>query len=260
MADEQVAQTGGNSQEAPAATPSAEAQNVVATPPTGENPGANQGSENRIPQSRFNEVISERNRERDRVAQLESRLQQLESGAMGAPQKDPVIDAEVKRLVSRTGMSEEAAKEIVESSRNVARAERSQLELQQRMTQAEQWIAQKAQNDPMYKSLEPELDKSFNTLSPQMRRVISTDPEALEMFYDSVRARVSDGKAKEAFNKGASAAYENKATKAAVASVPGSGTSVKPALTREAIRKMSVKEFTERQSEINEAIKSGTLK
>lgn len=261
MADMVPDQTDVNSQVADAASSSAEAQVDVANTPTVENTGANK-LENKIPQGRFNEVVKERNSEREARERLESRIRQLEAGSQeGAFKRKTVADLEVERLVKNLQMDEKAAREIVVTYENLSASQRREQEAAQSRFRAESWANQKAEKDPVYREIEPELDKSFSSLAPEMQSIIAQNADVLEMFYENIKAKHLSGKSKDAYSKGADDAYKNKAAKQAVSSTPGSSSSVgKTELTRESIRKMSTAEFTKRQSEINEAILSGKLK
>lgn len=257
MADENVEQTDENSQNASAASSSAEGQVSTDTPPTGEQPGSS-APENRIPQKRFNEVVQERNRERETRELYEQRIRDLESRqSVQVPQRESVIDVQAKRLAAKLGMDESAAREILESSAAIHQAERAKVEQRQSQFRAEEWARNKAKDDSDYAAIEPELDRAFSALGEQQKHVVATDPNMLEMFYESVRSKHLGNKAKEAYSKGAEEAYKAKQVKQAVSSVSGgSANNGKSKLTLEdiqsgAVSRMSDKEYRERQSEIN---------
>ena len=258
MADENVAQTDVNSQNGVAASSSASAPETVVTPPTGEIPAT---KENRVPQSRFNEVVQEKNRERELREMYEARIRELETRPSVQPQQESVLEAQVKRLVKNLDMDEKAARELLSAQDAIAQSQRQQLEARQSQFQAEEWARNKAQNDSDWKDIEPELDKEFSRKTPQMQHAIASNREMLEMFYDSVKSKHLTGKAKEAYSRGSQAAYEAKQVKQAVSSTPGTSSgSQSTALTREAINKMTPEEYRKRQPEINEAIRNRTLK
>ena len=262
MADMVPEQTDVNSQVVEAASSSAETQVIVANTPTVENTGAIKAPENKIPQSRFNDVIQERNSEREARERLEARIQELESArSESAPKRQSVADLEVQRLVKNLGMEEAAAREIVKTYQNLNQAQRREHEAAQSRFQAENWAAQKAEKDPVYKDLEPELDKSFSALKPEMQQFVAQNADALEMFYESVKSKHNGSKSKDSYSKGADDAYKNKMTKQAVSSVVGTSSSVgKTALTRKSLAAMPDAEYMKRLPEINEAIRNGTLK
>lgn len=262
MADMVPEQTDVNSQVADAASSSADAQVEAPNTPTGELPVAAKAPENKIPQGRFNEVIQERNTEREARERLEARIRELESvRTEGAPKRQSVADLEVKRLVDKLGMEESAAREIVITYQNLNQAQRQEQEAQRMRVDAETWASRKAESDPVYKDLEPELDKSYSSLSQQMQYQIATNPEMLEMFYENVKAKHLGSKSKESYSKGVDDAYKTKMTKQAVSSAPGVSSSVgKTQLTRKSLADMSTAEYMKRLPEINEAISKGQLK
>ncbi len=263
MADMVPEQTDVNSQVADAVSSSADAQVVAANTPAAEHAVAAK-PENKIPQSRFNDVIQERNSEREARERLESRVRELESGKSEQFKRPSVADAEVQRLVKELDMEESAARAIVKTYENLNAAQRRDHEVAQSRFQAETWATQKAEKDPLYKSIEPELDRSFSALKPEMQTFIASNADALEMFYDSVKSRHVGSQSKDSYSKGAEDALKNKLAKQAVSSVPGSSNSGgKTALTRKSIADMiknDISQYVKRQAEINEAVRNGTLK
>ena len=262
MAEETLEQTDVNSQVADAASSSAEAKVDVANTPPVEHTGANKAPENKIPQGRFNEVIQERNSEREARERLEARVRELESTKSPSGFKQPsAADREVKRLVEKLGMEESAAREIVLTYENLNQVQRREQAVAASRIDAEAWANQKAEKDPIYKEIEPELDKSFSSMKPEIQALVAQNAEVLEMFYESVKSKHLGSKSKDSYSKGADDAYKNKMAKQAISSMPGSSSSVgKTELTRKSIAAMSPAEYVKRQSEINEAIVNGKLK
>ncbi len=264
MADAVSEQTDVNSQTAVADSSPVVAQPDAANTPTVENTGAPK-VENKVPQTRFNEVIQERNSEREARERLENRIRELELGrSEGGFKRESVADLEVKRLVKELDMEEAAARSIVQTYQNLDQARSQEQEASKRRNDALAWASQKEQSDPVYKDIEPELDRSYGSLSPKMKYDIAQNPELLEMFYESVKAKHLGSKSKDSYSKGVEDALKNKGLKQAVSSVSGTSSSVgQTALSRESIRKMiqtDIKQYVKRQAEINEAIKNGTLK
>ncbi len=261
MADVIPEQTDVNSQVVDAASSSADTQVDVANTPTAENAGAPKAPENKIPQGRFNEVVQERNSEREARERLEARIRELESRGQEQVKRPSVADLEVKRLVEKLGMEESAAREIVSTFENLNQAQRREQAVARERMDAEAWAVQKAEKDPVYREIEPELDKAFSSLKPQMQQLIAQNADALEMFYEGVKLKHLGSKSKESYSKGAEEAYKNKAAKQAVSSVPGSSSSAgKTGLTRKGLAEMGNAEYMKRLPEINEAIRNGTLK
>lgn len=245
---------------APESSPEA-TQVAAAKTPTAEDAGASKSPENKVPQGRFNEVIQERNSEREARERLEARIRELELGRQEPVKRQSVADLEVKRLVEKLGMEESAAREIVATYENLNMAQHRQQEALQGRQRAESWATQKAEKDPVYKEIEAELDRSFTSMKPEMQQFVAQNADALEMFYESIKAKHLAGKSKEAYAKGAQATYESKMTKQAMSSVPGGSPSGgKTALSRKAVAEMDVAEYAKRLPEINEAVRNGTLK
>src|SRR3990172_7821907 len=107
MADVEQDKKDENSQKADVASSSTNAGAGNAKPPTDEKSVADRSPENRVPQSRFNEVITERNRERELRETYESRIRDLEARQSSrAATQESVVDREVKKLVAKHGMDE----------------------------------------------------------------------------------------------------------------------------------------------------------
>lgn len=248
-----------NSQEAQGSAPQAN-QEQQANPPAGEQSAA-QGSDNRIPYPRFQQVIDERNQERAVREQQEARIRDLESRVSGASaQQQPSVDAEVERLVKELNMAPEAARAIVATQ--VAIAQRAQQGTNQQLRQYElrDWSRALEQKHSDYKELIPDMEKAFSELQPMERNLVVSSPVGLEMFYNHVRSNKVNQKLKESFNQGANQAYANKAQKQAVSSVPGTSSgSQSNKLTREGIKNMSLSEYQKRLPEINQALKEGRI-
>lgn len=245
-------QTGANSQEASAASPSAEVNvNSAQTSTEGVASGAT-NNENRIPQSRFNEIIDQRNRERELREGYEAKLRELES-RLGAGQSKPdsVIEAETARLAEKLNMDPKAARELVEAQANIARAERAQVENRLRQYEINEWSRGMSQRYKDYADVVPKMEKLFMEMAPHEQNMVVSSPRGLEMLYAYAKSAELPNKEKEAFNAGANAAYQNKAQKQALSSTPGAAANVRKELSPEAIRNMSVKEYRERYDEIN---------
>lgn len=255
MSEESQEQKDVNSQVTDAASSSADGQKEVVNSPTSEKLETTE-SENRVPLSRLNEVIDARNAEKAARMALEARLRDLEAVQEAKP--DAVAEGEVKRLMAKLQMSEEAAREIVQTNINLDKSRRQSQEAKERHLGAQRWVSDKAKNDPMYKELEPELERAFGNLSPKNREMVSTDVEALDMFYEGVKAKTLQSKTKDSFNKGADEAYKNKGLKQAVSSGAGSGSS-SGKTSLEGWTKWSSETYMKRLPEINEAMKNGTL-
>lgn len=216
--------------------------------PTVENTGVTTG-ENKIPQSRFNEVIQQRN-------ELEARLQALEK-SQSTTKAPSIAELEAQRLAARLGAKPEATMEIINTINNLRDAERQNDVMQRRAKDAKDWAGRKAKEDADYDALGSSLDKEFSSLSKERQFQISADPDLLEMFYGSVKAKYLGGKVTEAFNKGKEDAYKTKATKEAMSTTGGTaGSGGKTALTMESIVKLTPKEQMERQAEVNEFLRN----
>ena len=80
------------------------------------------------------------------------------------------------------------------------------------------------------------------------------------MLYNQVKADMIEDEKRSSFDKGANHAYANKATKQAVSSTGGSSSASQLGkLTRKMIRDWSIDEYKMRLSEVNEALKNGTI-
>lgn len=256
---EEVQTTAVNSPAVEVASATTATQTETVTPPAGEKPVTESTPENKVPYSRFSEVIDQRNKEKETRVALETRLKELEAKVSGRSQGNDIADAEVKRLVTKLGMSEDAAREVVSATQNVARAERGEVEARLHMYEVDAWTRQLADKHKDFKDLQPAMEKEFSSLDPQEQQYIVSSPKRLEMFYKSIKADLAEFVAKEAFEKGSKAAYDTKAQKQAISSVPGSAAQPqKGELTIEKIRNMPISEYKTRQAEINAWVTSNS--
>ncbi len=257
MADE-VQQTAVNGQNAtPGSAPEVRQGNVAATP-AGENPGANNSGENRIPQSRFNEVIEQRNREREMREKYEAKIQELERN-QPTPAEKSAVDRVTDRLVARLGLSKDAARELMEAQREIAQAERAPVDQRLQQYELNGWREGLARKYPDYQATEAKMAEVWNTLQPHERQLALASQRGLEMLYTYAKGQTMGQQIDQAKEQAAREAYDNKLAKQAVTSVPGA--SAKPAgpLTAAAIAAMSIEEYKKRLPEINEALAKGLI-
>lgn len=259
MADAEQAAV--NSTPAPASAP-AEPQNTSNVPPAGEQPVVENGSdsnENRVPQSRFNEVIEQRNRERIMREQYEAEIRQLRSAtSMPQAQQKSLVEQEAEALAEELGMDQKAALRLMKATEKVSQARESQLQAQLQQYQLGQWHSNLENKYKDYKELSPKLAAAFDTLPQSEQMRVLGSPVALEMFYHYVKGQNIDSTINTVKEQAAAGAYNNKLAKQAVTSVPGaSGTKPAGKLSRESINAMPPDEYTKRLPEINAWLNGG---
>jgi hypothetical protein len=258
MADE-VQNAAVNSGAAAAGSAPDAAQGNAANTPAGENTGANANQgENRIPQSRFNEVIEQRNREREMREQYEKRIRDLEQNQPN-PAVKSVEDQEVDRLVSRLNLSKEAAREIVQSSANVAKAQRQVVDQRLQQYELNGWREQLTRQYPDYQATEAKMAEVWNTLEPHERQLALSSRRGLEMLYSYAKGQGLGQVINQAREQAANEVYDNKLVKQAVSSVPGASAKATAPLNAASIAAMSIEEYKRRLPEINEALTKGLI-
>lgn len=233
------------------------AQDTNGVPPAAENAVAEQGlgqsNENRVPQSRFNEVIEQRNRERQMREQYESEIQRLRT-AVSAPltQQKPLIEAEAEAMAEELGMDKKAALRILQANEKVVQHREQALQAQLQQYQLGAWQEGLKAKYKDYNELSPKMAAAFDALPQNEQMRVLGSPVALEMFYHYVKGQNIDSTIKSATEQAAANAYQNKLAKQAATSMPGAS-SAKPAgaLSREAILNMPHDEYTRRLPEVN---------
>ena len=247
----------------------AQPQVAVNTPPV-ENTGSVQpqvtgGPENRVPQSRFNEVISQKNEYASKIEELERRLGAYETSVV-QNKGNSVIEDAVGKLIG-AGLEPNAARLLVETQMTLTDTRMSErispMEQRAMKREVEDWISDFAKGHNDYKALEPHMEREFAALPPEQQKMIASSPQGLEMLYWKVKGVSSLEKAQHqvqgAQAQGATEAYQNIALKAAIASTPGSA--VQPQVwSRATISQMSPAEYAKRRSEIFAAISSGGIR
>ncbi len=220
MADALVSETGVN--DGSTGSPAVDGQNDVTTPPAGENP-ASTSSENRIPQSRLNEVIEQRNRERALREQMEARLTDFEKRL---PPAKAAGEEEIERLVKR-GVTKEIAEEVVRTAEAVGDRKSRQVEARLAQYQLAEWHRNMESKYKDYRETTSEMEKVFSSLPLQTQAMCTSSEAGLDMLYHYAKSAKGIDKSREAFVAGAQSVQTLKDQKAAVSS--GSGrASVKP--------------------------------
>ena len=221
------------------------------TPPPGENSGSSE-AENRIPQSRFNDVVKERNQERVLREQYESRIREFEQKERLHEQR-VAGENEVTRLVSKYKIPEEAARDAVASADAISERKNQELHAQVRQAQLADWHRNMETKYKDYREMSPDMEKVYSSLDQTTQRMVTASPQGLEMLYSYAKTGKGDDAAKKAFEEGAAHSSSVRDEKKALSSTPGSGSkSPNSELSGEAIRKMSIEEFKKRSVEIND--------
>ena len=250
-ADEQV-QAAVNSNQGEADSAPAAPQGEAANTPAAENAVAESNSgENRVPQSRFNEVVEQRNKEREIRASYEARIREIEA-RQSAPAQGSIVDSEVKRLVAKLGITPEAAHEMVDSSMTIARAERGAVEQKLQQYELSRWQENLASKHKDYRQMETKMAEIWETMSPSERNLVVASPRGLEMLYHTAKSESTEGAIENARKEGANQAYNNKLAKQAASSVPGAASpKTGGALTLEGIKALSPEDHQKRIKEVN---------
>jgi hypothetical protein len=223
------------------------------TPPAGENPAA-EPQEHRIPKSRFDEVIAQRNAERERREQLEQAVLEMRNGRQSGSAAPSKLDALAGKLERELQMAPEAARKLaaiqLEAAEQVAVEKTQHLQKQVRAQEVDTWSAALARKYGDYNAVAPAMEKVFSTLPPETQDLVVSSPAGLEMLYSYAKSQTVDPKA--VFDKGVDQAYKNKQVKQAISSAPGmGGAGGKAPLSKEVLARMPDKEFIERKAEID---------
>jgi len=250
-----------------AASPDASTQNSQVNSPPVENTGSSTSAaaphqEGRIPYTRFQEVVSQKNEYAGKIENLERRLSAYESNLIQNRPSSQTEEA-VSRLIA-AGLEPNAAKLLIETQMSLLDSrvnDRIQpLEQRAQRSQVDEWIRGFAQDHADYRSLEPEMEKVFASLSHQKQSFIVGDPDGLEMLYWKVKGQAAQGQVQQSQVAGATQAYNNIAQKAAMATTPSASVGSGNELTREAIAKMPGPVYEQNRAAIFEAYKNGTIR
>lgn len=219
---------------------------------------ATETAENRVPLTRLNEVIEQRNELKTRYEELERRLQAVEK-----PQETQE-NKYIKTLVER-GMDEDAAKLLVETASMIAeeKAESFVQPVLQKSAKREvdEWRTTFAKAHPDFIQLEPKMLETFKGLSKEMREYVVSSDKELENFYYMVKGREADASAAKAAQLAADEAYKTKGLKTAVSSTPGATATntTQATFTREQIAQMDSATYLKNRARIMELMNEGKL-
>lgn len=211
-----------------------------------------------VPYDRFQEVIKQKNSERQLRESYEARIKELESSRLP---DGPMEDKLVKRLVAG-GMKPEQAQLIADTAREANRETETRLRAQDNARSIDQWTKEIERSDPDYKKLKPQLEKAFDSLSEDEKRFSVSSPKGLEWFYNKVKLEHLSTEVAKARAEGVKQGYEGKAAKEGMGSDPKSGNTVPKALSFESIREGALKgmtdeEYKKRLPEINAILSKG---
>ncbi len=213
-------------------------------------------TEKEVPYDRFQEVIKQKNQEKQLREQYEAKIKELE-GRLPNPGQDRMV----QRLVAG-GMKEDAAKLIADATREEQRHALEPVLRQRKDDDVKNWTRELERSDPEYKKLKPQLEKAFDELPDEEKMSVVSSPKGLERFYKSVKADALVEEVSKARASGVKQGYENKGQKEGMSSTPKSGTATETALTFESIRAgalkgMSDADYVKRLPEINAILAKG---
>ena len=209
-------------------------QSEQAKPPVDEK-STSEHTENRIPQSRLNEVIQERNRERELRERNEERIREYEAKERSYEQK-AAGDAEVSRLVNKYQMTEAAARDALSAADAVAERKNRDLNAQVAQHRLAEWHRNMETKHSDYREMSPDMERVFSGLDQTTQRLCTASPTGLEMLYQYAKSGKSS----------------DETTKRALSSTPGQGSrDLSSELSRASIAKMDASEYKKRQVEIN---------
>jgi len=213
-------------------------------------------TEKEVPYDRFQEVIAQKNKEKQLREQYEAKIKELE-GRLPNPGQDRMV----QRLVAG-GMKEDAARLIADTTREEQRRALEPIMRQRKDEDVKTWTRELERSDPDYKKLKTQLAKAFDELPDEEKMSVVSSPQGLERFYKAVKADSLTEEISKARAEGVKQGYETKSLKEGLVSGTKSGTAVDEPLTFESIRagalkKMSDEEYMKRQSEINAIVAKG---
>jgi hypothetical protein len=219
-------------------------QTTPAQPPIGEQPTQGKPDNKSIPYDRFKEVIEQKNQKDSHIKELEQRLAQLE-GAFKPSQEEKANKA-VEKLVS-AGVDPQVAKLLASTMEDVAteRVEQRVNPVEQRnaLMEVNSWVRDFAQSHKDYDELNPDMQKVFEAMPPQMQNLVVSDRLGLEMLYQYVKGVRSSQTVSQAKQEGRNEAYANQQLKAAMSGTPNSAPTPKGVPTEAEIHAMSPKEY-----------------
>lgn len=250
----EVVQTGVNV--GAGAPPTPATQVPVSNPPASEQPAATTPVDNKVPYTRFQEVIHQKNEIAQKLEDLEKRLQTQEITTI----QKAKVDSSQKYIQSLTarGMDEQVAQLIVDTASSLTKEQLEQrvapLEKASLAQQIDAWTDKFAKEHKDYNELSPEMHRVFEALPEHNKQMIASSPMGLEFLYDHVKVQQLEKSKNESFQKGAEQAYATKGMKQAVSSTTGASANPPVGVTRKDVGGMGLKEYEKRREEIFEAL------
>lgn len=234
----------------PSVEPNVEPQAAENNAPAAAN-AAPQQKEDSLPfhqHPRFQELISEKNELKDKLSTMERLLQERDQPAKPSP-----MELAKKELVD-LGIEDKAAERIVNSIKLVSDAStESRVAPVEQVTaqrEVDNWLKDFSKEHKDFNELEPKMNETFKALPERTQTMLASDPMALELLYNHVKAQQVKEEVDKAYRKGVEDGYKNKQNKASGS--PGSNGSANPPgeISRKSIAEMSLEEYKKNRTEI----------
>jgi hypothetical protein len=196
---------------------------ALATPPVEANSTLEQ-DEQRVPYSRFREVIDEKNSLGNRIAELESQLQEMAESHEGPSAYDRALERFRKQ-----GLDETAAKVLADSvqemANEVAEKRVSKVEKMADLQETTRMVDDFAQTHPDAERYVPLMMDILESYPKQTQGLLSSDPVGLELLYAKAKEFLVDDQIEQARQEGIELGQQGLATKKAISGASGRGSS-----------------------------------
>ena len=200
-----------------------EGSEAQATPPADASQTALEQEEQRVPYSRFKEVIEEKNFLGSRIAELESQLQQMAESNQGPSAYEKALERFRKQ-----GLDENAARVLADSVQEVASeiAEKrvSPIEQQAALRDTMSMVDQFSEANPGAEKYVPLMMDILESYPKQTQMLIAADPVGLDLLYAKAKEFMVDEAIDQARQEGIEMGQQNLNAKRALSGANGRGT------------------------------------
>ena len=250
MSDESVENTDVNTApQADASESSTEStqDSLESKPPAEESSATKTPEDQRIPKSRLDEVIAERNQVRLELKEIKDRLTKQDADSQSDKDTQRANRA-VERLMGR-GVDKEVAELLAETMADIAedRVERRVGPVEQKTAKREvdSWLQDFTRSHKDADEYQPEMERVFSALPESMKNLVVSDRLGLEMLYGYVKGKKAESELEKAKQTGRDEAYGNQGLKRAVSGSTNSAPAPKGVPTELELSQMSNEEYKE---------------
>lgn len=221
MSEENMAEMPEEVNEVSAGSSAAEGSEPQATPPA-EAKSALESEEQRVPYSRFKEVIEEKNNLGNRISELESQLQSMAEQNQGPSAYDKALERFKNKGLDDT-TARVLADSVVEIANEITDKRVSKVEENASMNEVSIWTENLIKQHPDANQYIGIMEDIWSSMPAHTQDLIVSDPVGLELLYAKAKEYLVDDRIEQAKSEGMEIERNSLAQKKAMSGASGKG-------------------------------------